>query len=420
MFRIIPVFLVIVLSLTFLQIHNRAAANGSGTIAFIRNGTEIRLIDADGSNDRRLWTHPDAEKELGIYDVAWRPDGKELAFSSGHAAVTSLYHADVYAIRPDGNGFRKLTNPPDRAEFARYPKGTVTVTVSNNQPIYRQSQASAGVFIVYVAGADEPQQITLPPGSSKTLLFKNVADFGNMAQAVVAMWGNYRWFTPGVEVQAGRTVKAPAFSITGDGIELLGAFRPVWRSDGSRVSYRSGMCTLNSTSVNPTACEYVYNPLFGGKNPLGTCVWDWGPTATTANQLIYTENASGDSSVFRIDEGKTHPGDRLTQYSNIAYQLLFDLRWLPDGSGFVFSNQTLMRDSANLFRYDFASRKTTQITRLQNEFTGNFSISPDGQSVVFERAKSLDEDRTTDLWIVPLNGGNPRLLVRNGFSPSWR
>ena len=418
MFRSIAVFLLLLLLV--LPLGNRVAANGGGTIAYVRNGTEIRLIDADGSNDRRLWTHPDAKKELGIYDVAWRPDGKELAFSSGHAAAASLYHADLYAIRPDGTGFRKLTNPPDRAEFARYPKGIVSVTVRNDQPIYRQSQASAGVFIVYVAGADEPQQITLPPGSSKTLLFKNVADFGNMAQAVVAMWGNYRWFTPGVEVQAGRTVKAPLFSITGDGIELLGAFRPVWNSDGSRLSYRNGVCTLNSTSVNPTPGEYVFNPLFGGKNPLGTCVWDWGPTAATANQLIYSENNSGDSSVFRITEGKTHPGEKLTQYSNIEYQLLFDLRWLPDGSGFIFSNQTLMRDSANLFRYDFASRKTTQITRLQNEFTGNFSISPDGQSIVFERAKSLDEDRAIDLWIVPLNGGKPRLLVSNGFSPSWR
>ena len=418
MLRIVWVFLLLVLLV--LPLSNRAAANGGGTIAYVRNGTEIRLIDADGSNDRRLWTHPDAKKELGIYDVAWRPDGKELAFSSGHAAASSLYHADLYAIRPDGTGFRKLTNPPDRAEFARYPKGAVSVTVRNDQPIYRQSQASAGVFIVYVAGADEPQQITLPPGSTKTLLFKNVADFGNMAQAVVAMWGNFRWFTPGVEVQAGRTAKAPVFSITGDGIELLGAFRPVWNSDGSRVSYRNGVCTLNSTSVNPTAGEYVFNPLFGGKAPLGACVWDWGPTAATANQLLYTENNSGDSSVFRIAEGKTHPGERLTQYSNIEYQLLFDLRWLPDGSGFVFSNQTLMRDSANLFRYDFASRKTTQITRLQNEFTGNFSISPDGQSIVFERAKSLDENRTIDLWIVPLNGGKPRLLVSDGFSPSWR
>ncbi|HEU4715153.1 MAG TPA: hypothetical protein VFS76_26630 [Pyrinomonadaceae bacterium] len=419
MFRYIVVFLL--LSLTFAPLPNPIANNGGGTIAYVRGSTEIRLIDADGSNDRRLWTHPDATKDLGIFDVEWRPDGKELAFSSGHAAAYSLYHADLYAIRPDGGGFRKLTNPPDRGEFAKYPKGSVSVTVRNDQPIYRQSQASAGVFIVYVAGADEPQQITLPPGSTKTLLFKNVADFGNMAQAVVAMWGRYRWFTPGLDVHAGRMAKAPVFSITGDGIDLLGAFRPTWRSDGSRVSYRSGMCTLNSVPVNPTPGEYVFNPLFGGKNPLGTCVWDWGPTPATANQLLYTENDSGgDSSVFRITEGGKHPGEKLTQYSNIAYQLLFDLQWLPDASGFVYANQTLMRDSANLFRFDFATRKTTQITRLQNEFVGNFSISPDGKAIVFERAKSLDENRTTDLWIVSIDGNNPRLLVRDGFSPSWR
>jgi len=154
MSRSILIFLFALLSLTFPQLGDRVAANGGGTIAYVRNGTEIRLIEADGSNDRRLWTHPDAKKELGIYAVAWRPDAKELAFSSAHAATSSLYHSDLYAIRPDGSGFRKLTNSPDRAEFARYPKGTVSVTVSNDQPGYKQSQASAGVFIVYVAGAD--------------------------------------------------------------------------------------------------------------------------------------------------------------------------------------------------------------------------------------------------------------------------
>ena len=392
----------------------------TGTIAYVRGSTEIRLINADGTNDRRLWTHADAKKDLGIYDVAWRPDGKELAFSSGHAAAYSLYHADLYAIQPDGAGFRKLTNSPDRAEFARYPKGSVSVTLRNEQPIYRQSQASSGVFIVYVAGADEPQQITLPPGSTKTILFKNVADFGNMAQAVVAIWGKYRWFTPGVDVRAAQTVKAPVFGISGDGIDLLGAFRPVWRRDGSRVSYRTGVCTLNSASVKPPTGEYEYLPLFGGKNPTGTCVWDWGPTTATANQLLYSENSEGDSGIFRITEGGKHPGEKLTTYSNIPYQLLFDLRWLPDGSGFLFSNQTLMRDSANIFRYDFATRRTTQITKLQNEFTGMFSISPEGEWIVFERSKSLDEDRAIDLWIAPVHGGNPRLLVRDGFSPSWR
>jgi Tol biopolymer transport system component len=70
----------------------------SGTIAYIRGSTEIRLIDPNGTNERRLWTHPDARAALGINDLAWRPDGKELAFSSGHAAATSLYDADIYTL----------------------------------------------------------------------------------------------------------------------------------------------------------------------------------------------------------------------------------------------------------------------------------------------------------------------------------
>jgi len=394
--------------------------SSSGTIAYIRDGVEVRLVNADGTNDRRLWTHPDAKKPLGIDSLAWSRDGNQLVISSRHAAVASLYDADLYVMKPDASGFRKLTNAPEYSEFAKYPKGVVSITVRNDQPFYKQSQASAGIFIVYIAGAAEPQQITLPPGATKTLVFNQVADFGKTAQAVVAMWGNYRWFTPGVDVRAGATVKAPPFSITGDGIEYFGACRPVWRQDGSRVSYRNGTCTLNSVPINPTPGEYVYNPLFNGKNPVGTCTWDWGPTPSTANQLIYTENSSGESAIFRINEGGTHPGEKLTAFSNIPYQLLFDLRWLPDASGFLFSNQTLMRDSANIFRYDFATHRVTQVTQLQNEFTGAFTISPDGEWIVFERSKTLDDDREIDLWIVRKDGKNARLLVRNGFSPSWK
>ena len=389
-------------------------------IAYVRDGVEIRVINPDGTNDRRIWTHPDAKKALGIEGVAWSPNGKELAFSSKHAAVASLYDADLYVIRPDGSALHKLTNAPAMSEFERYPKGTVSVTFRNDQPLWKQSQASAGVFIVYVAGAAEPQQITLPPGATKTVVFNQVADFGNTAQPVVAIWGNYRWFSPGLDVRAGATAKAPVFSITGDGIEYFGAYRPVWRQDGSRISYRSGSCTLNSVPVNAVPGEYVYNPLFSGKHPLGTCTWDWGPTPETANQLLYSENNSGDSSVFRITEGGKHPGEKLTQFSDIAYQLLFDLRWLPDASGFLFSNQTLMRDSANIFRYDFASRRVTQVTRLQNEFTGAFTISPDGQWIVFEKSKSLDDNRDVDLWIAKINGSGARFFVRNAYSPSWR
>lgn len=343
-----------------------------------------------------------------------------MAFSSGHGAIFSLYHADIYAIKPDGTGLRKLTNAPDRSGLARYPKGSVSVTVRNTQPIYQQSNASAGIFIIYVAGADEPQQIALPPGASRTLLFKSVADFGDHAQPVVALMGNNRWFIPGTDVKAGRMTKAPDLSISGDGIPLLGAFRPAWRSDGSRISYRSGLCVVSTAPADSPAVGHTFNPLFGGeKPPSWTCAWDWGPTPALANQVIYTAGRAGeDLGIFRITEGEGHPGARLASFSAEDYQLLQDVRWLPDGSGFLFSSSAPLNNAGNIFRHDFATKRTTQVTNLEDNFTGAISVSPDGRWIVFERAKSLD-DKAVDLWLIGTDGKGLRLLVKNGRNPSW-
>ena len=176
-----------------------------GAIAYIRNSTEIRLIDSNGRNDRRLWTDSGIKESLGLYDIAWSPDGRELVFSSAHEALFSLYHADLYGIRPDGTGFRKITNAPSKRDFAKYKKGSVTLTVRNNQYTFQQSNASSGVFFVTIAGAEDPQMVTVAPGSSKTITFKSVADFGKKAQALVAISGNFRWFMPGTDVEAGKT-----------------------------------------------------------------------------------------------------------------------------------------------------------------------------------------------------------------------
>jgi len=385
-----------------------------GVIAYVRGDTEIRVIDPSGSNDRRLWTHPDLNEGLGIFDLAWKPGGGELAFSSAHEATSSLYLADIYTINSDGSGLQKLTNPPDRSGFAKFPKGSVTVKITN----YQDAAEGSVTFIVYVAGADEPLQVLLPPGSTKTVMFRSVADFGNHAQPVVAMFGKYRWFLPGVDVQPGRSVTAPLFTITGKGFDMFGAFRPVWRQDGSRISYRSGLCIVSSVSTRPVPGDVSFNPFFGGKNPAGTCTWDWGPTAATANQVIYTENSAG-SSIYQMTEGGTHPGTKLTPFSDIDYQLLYDLRWMPDASGLLYSTVNLFRDSANIYRYDFASKRTSQVTRLEKEFARKFSISPDGRFLAYERCPTAEEDKGCDIWITGTDGSRPHLLVRNGISPAW-
>lgn len=398
---------------------NNSAARG--TIAYVRGGTEIRLVEADGSNDRRLWTHEYAKEGSAIHDLAWRPDGKELAFSSSHFNVASFYHADIYAVGPDGKGLRKITNAPEHGELARYPKGAVSVTVRNEQPVWKQGRASTGVFVVYVVGADEPQAVALPPGSSRTLLFKSVADFGDHAQPVVAMYGQYRWFIPGVDVKAGRTINAPAFGISGDGIPLFGAFRPVWRSDGSRLSYRDGLCLVNTVPAQPKPGALVFDKLFAGEHPSGACAWDWGPTPALVDQIIYSANSEGaGSSIHRVREGGAHPGAKLHPFSELDLQLVSDLRWLPDGSGFLYSFPDLAYEFGNIFRYDLATKRATQLTNFEGEYARAFDISPDGAWVVFERAKKMDDDKDVDLWVMRADGSEPRLLVRGGLAPSWR
>lgn len=400
---------------------NDTAIQPTGLIAYIRNENEIRLIDSNGKNDQRIWTHPDAKESLGLYDLAWRPDGKELAFTSAHAALFSLYQADIYGIKPDGSGFRKITHPPDHNDFGRYKKGSVTLTIRNNQYSFKQSQASAGIFFVNIIGADQPQQVAVSPGGSKTIVFKNVADFGKHAQQIVAFNGNFRWFMPGTDVVAGQNIKAPDMLISGDGIEYYGAFRPVWKQDGSSISHRNGSCLVQISNTNSAGAELTYEPLFAGKNPMGSCVWDWGPTPALANQVIYSENSHSEGSgIYLMKEGGMHdPKSRLTFFSNIQYQILYDLRWLPDGSGFLYSTVNLFRESGNIFWYDMKTKKTKQITQLKNEFAKKFSISPSGKWIVYEKAKAHDNDKVVDLWIIKMDGSNDHLLVKQGWSPSW-
>lgn len=389
-----------------------------GSIAYVRAGKEIRMVNPDGSNDRRFWTHTDAHAGLGINELAWSPDGTELAFSSGHESVTSYYHADIFSMRSNGTGVRRITNGPDRSDYAKYGKGTVTVTVRNEQPIYQMAKASTGVFFVYVMGAEMPQPLTLPPGSSRTLTFKNVADFGDHAQAIVAVYGSDRWIIPGTDVKAGRIVKAPDFGISGNGLELFGAFRPAWTGDGSRISYRNGVCIVSSIA-SKGAVGHTYDPMFKGENPPRPCAYDYGPTPATADHLLYSVMTDEEIVIYRL-KGKDaqHPGEKMTTISKENLQWLNDIRWLPDGSGFLYSASELAYGHANIFKYDLATRQTVQITKLEEAFVKGFSISPDGKWIAFERTKAF-VDNDADLWIVRMDGRALGLLTKNANHPAW-
>src|SRR5512135_1925406 len=97
------------------------AAADPGTIAYVKRSTDdIHVISPDRTGDRVLWTIPEPFV-YPAYDLAWRPDGRELAFSSGHELACSWYDSDVYAIGYNGAGYRRVTNSPACAVLASLP-----------------------------------------------------------------------------------------------------------------------------------------------------------------------------------------------------------------------------------------------------------------------------------------------------------
>lgn len=385
-----------------------AAQTAAGMIAYVgyntSNAAEIRLIAPDGAGDRRILSLP---ASAGGYapSLAWRPDAGELAFSSDHEAATSLFNSDIYAIRPDGMGLRRLTNGPDTSALAGYPKGSVTVNVQ---------AGGGGPYLVYVAGAAAPQTVT---GSAR-LTFNNVADFGpGRQQGVVAINGLYRWLGGAADVQPGQTVDAGTLSIFGAG-SPYNVDRPTWRADGTDVGFISGIrCgSFDHVPANPPDGSLGATLLAPNVGLDYTCSMDRGPTLALANQVLYEDyDVLTAGRIYRTSEGSTDRGQLL--YSFDSAENLIDLKWLPDGSGFLFAVTGNFQANSNIWEYNFATQAVTQITRFSSEFAGHFAISPDGQSIVFERAATGSAQ--TDLWLMSRAGGNLRLFKSKASRPAW-
>jgi hypothetical protein len=389
------------------------AATSPGTIAYVRyqagNGTDIRLIEPDGSNDRRILTVADSPVPYRVPTLAWKPDATELAFASDHEQTTSLFEKELYAVRPDGSGLHKLTNGPRHDQLAGYPRGTVTVDVLAivGEPV-----------IVYVVGAAAPQTALVSTTATR-LTFTNVADLGSgVAQQVVAMTGSGRWYGAAADVRPSQTAHAGSLVVSGASAPLR-ADNPTWRSDGTAVGFMFGESCgeFRSLPANPPINAQGQTRLKAHSFLGYLCLVDWGPTPALANKLLYNEWDPSTRGIYLTSEGSDAPGELLTTY---GLNWLVDLEWLPDGSGFLYSVMEFSETRyvrSNIHEYLFATKQVRQITHFDDEFAGSFSISPDGQQIAFERMPTIEGP--TDLWLARRDGSDMRRLAPRAARPAW-
>ncbi|MDQ3459050.1 MAG: Tol biopolymer transporter periplasmic protein [Deinococcota bacterium] len=395
------------------------------TIAYASgNGDEIRLIDPDGTNDRRLWAHglDDPEGIYEVWNMSWKGDATELAFVSTHENWCSLYQSDLFALDADGTDYRRVTQAPACADLADYPKGTVKVPVRNS------SLDSFSGFL-YFQGAPSLQPVNLPPFGTGMVTFENVADFGDGEdglQIAMIVYGSYRElaFSTVVDVIAGGTVTTQATEVYVPSASWE-VYSPTWSRDGSRIGHLLNGISLWQLPAQPEPLEFGSSLLAEEVRPGGYVGFlAWGPTPATADQLLYSKSFD-ESGVYLVREGSSDAGEALLSFE--SFEALFGLAWLPDGSGFVYSvteGDYFGEDrSSDLFVYDFASGEATRVTSFVGDFTGQVSVSGDGQRFVFERAADLTEFGAgllePDLWLVNRDGSGLGLLVENAYAPAW-
>jgi hypothetical protein len=396
-----------------------ADQNNQGTIAYVTgSGTEIRMVEPDGSSNRRLWAMPSPDPE-GIHRItglAWRPDAGALAFASTHENLCSWYNSDIYTIAPDGSQLRRVTNAPNCGALAGYPKGTVTVVVEN-------ATFSSGLIGVYIQGASQVQLVPITPFGSIQVTFNEVADLGEVVQPVVAIYGGYRYFGAAyANVQPGQTVDAGVLTVSGSGFWREGAYKATWRYDGSRIGYTTTNC-LPMYHISPTPIDGTIGDQVLQTDVSATCEMAWGPTPARANQVLYAVNdvwEDGVDGIYLAEVGGSSPGERLVALQDFEGEAINDIEWLPDGSGFIFTKQHVdFGIMSDLFEYSFATGSIAQITQFgDDEYALNFSLSPDGSQIVFELSLELF-DGPTDLFIIDRDGSNMRLLVQDAGHPAW-
>lgn len=426
------------------------AVNGqqtSGTvIAYISSSTRsqaIRLVNPDGSGDTPLWQFPFATSpEDAIGTLAWRPDGGELLFDSGHDWQRSMNIRDLYAIAPNGSGYRRVSRPPAPNAYAAYATGTVT---------FQLAAFMMGDVQIYIEGATEPISFFARSGMTYQIT-QTIADFGPNVRQYIRLWNpsSVRYacdfsLEGWVDPVAGQTTNFGTVDFNWQpDFACPFAFSGTWAADGASVLYVFREMTTDLYSKN-NLWQIAARANIGDQGTRLLNMYDVvyperlyraviGPSSQ-ANMMLMLHQAPVNDQVYLGTLANALGAARVNLgLCPVAVCQVLDIAWLPDGSGFYMSRTEEGIDQPPhvgvLYRYTFADQTLNKVLHLPGEVIGKLAVAPDGKAIAFERAQRLSElveqvyfgataQCPCEIWRVNNDGSDVRRIVADGRAPAW-
>ncbi len=367
----------------------------------------IKTIRPDGSNSRTLYTLKDVGE---ITDVAWAPDAREVGFISSEEAAYSIFNQDVFGIKPDGTGLRRISNPP---RFVGLPNGQQTGVI---QGVLRNNSGRSNVSVIalYIQGATGAAQGTFVNNLDTINFSLTVTDLGvGTMQYIAISWadgfgGPYKEFIlPGIDIQPGQTTNIGI-------VDFVGMTNQPTISD---LSWNHNGTVVGTVLENGSAVPWQFNS--AGEVAGKMLVTNLNLVSTLAlspidDQLVYYDSQGAAGVIYLNQAG----GDSSTQ-QEILYDAVSSLNydrhiaWLPDGSGLVVSV------NGHIYDYLFATQQVRQLTNFGGVAQiDRVSVSPNGRTIAFSYSEMPG---VSNLYLLDRQTLAINQLTSDGRSafPSW-
>lgn len=397
---------------------------------------EIRLLDVELGTDKRLYKIPFESRSANISGLAWRPNGKELAFSGNFEE--SIWKRDIYVLASDGSYLRRITNAPRPVEVPSANVGTVVLRSRNFMNEGRN-------MYTYVQGSAGADRWLAPAMQYRTSTFTKVMDFGpGVSQWGVVNNGQYCLYDLAgfADVEPGESRTMPhLFSISLVArVNCLHAEGPQWSADGDHLYFirkggdrplfwrhflmrapsenvmlgGTGEIVSESASYHGLAAEIAKPKI----NPNGSGQFLLLPASNVPikTPIYWVDSLNEPNSRYSIKHYCQSVGDEDTCK-------VHSVEWQKNGGGFYFSSTVeryfLSPRFVGRIYYKSLSGSAAEkhVLELPGKYIGDISLSHDGNYIAFEVANQASSPYS--IGILNLRTGQYKTLLNSGAAPTW-